>query len=144
MKNLLNLQKTKNKKTMATAVKTNPIEEAKRYVANAKQILREKAGKRGYHYTDSKYVSMACNTAWSGVLIAVHAKMKRDNFKFPRGRLSVDTYRGYLTTKNKTILKYFNSAYNHLHLYGGYDKELSVGNTQIGLDFAEKIIDWCS
>ena len=32
----------------------NPIEEAKRYLQNAKDILREKAVKDGNSYTDSK------------------------------------------------------------------------------------------
>lgn len=117
--------------------------EAIRYMDNAKDILREKAGKTKEFYTDRKYVSMACNTAWSGVLIALYGKMKLEGIKFPaKGRMNVDIYREYLTKKNKTILKYFNSAYNHLHLFGGYDKELSVSNTKTGLEFAQKIIDW--
>jgi hypothetical protein len=41
----------------------NPIQEAKRYLANAKEILSEKAGKDGNYYSDSKYVKMAGNTA---------------------------------------------------------------------------------
>jgi hypothetical protein len=118
--------------------------EAMRYIANAKTILREKAGKNKDFYSDGKYVSMACNTAWSGVLIALHDKMLKQEFKFPaKNRLNVDIYRTYLTKKNKTILKYFNSAYNHLHLFGGYDQELSVANTKTGLEFAQKVIDWC-
>ncbi|MDD2386146.1 MAG: DUF5618 family protein [Bacteroidales bacterium] len=118
--------------------------EALRYIANAKTILKEKAGKNGNFYTDGKYVSMACNTAWGGVLIVLNGKMKRENVKLPaKNRMNVDIYREYLSKKNKTILKCFNSAYNHLHLFGGYDKELSVANTKAGLDFAQQIIDWC-
>lgn len=122
----------------------NHYEEALRYIDNAKKILKESAGKNKEFYTDGKYVSMACNTAWSGILIALHGKMIKEGVKMPsKEQMNVNIYREYLTKKNKTILKYFNSSYNHLHLLGGYDKELSVSNTQTGLDFALKIIEWC-
>jgi hypothetical protein len=52
---------------------STPISEAKRYLANAKELLKEKAIKDGDYYTDSKYVSMAGDTAWKGVLIALEA-----------------------------------------------------------------------
>ncbi|WP_448529646.1 DUF5618 family protein [Raineya sp.] len=55
------------------AVEKNPIEEAKRYVANAKAILAEKAKIEGKYYNDPKYVRMAGNTLWNGVLIALEA-----------------------------------------------------------------------
>ena len=57
------------------------ILEAKRYLDNAKEILSEKVGKAGNYYSDSKYVKMAGDTAWRGVLIAFdavfHVKMKK-------------------------------------------------------------------
>jgi len=46
----------------------HPIREAERYLLNARQILSEKAEKEGDYYNDSKYVKLAGNTAWSGVL----------------------------------------------------------------------------
>ena len=53
----------------------NPIKEAERYLANARQILSEKAEKDGNYYNDSKYVRMAGNTMWNGVLIALDAAL---------------------------------------------------------------------
>jgi hypothetical protein len=51
----------------------HPIREAERYLQNARQILSEKAEKDGNYYNDGKYVRMAGNTAWNGVLIALDA-----------------------------------------------------------------------
>ena len=48
----------------------HPIQEAERYLQNARQILSEKAGKDGDYYIDKKYVKMAGHAAWCGVLIA--------------------------------------------------------------------------
>ena len=54
--------------------KKNPIEEAKRYLQNAKDVLKNNTtvDNDGY-YSDSKYVRMAGNTAWNGCLIALDA-----------------------------------------------------------------------
>ena len=46
--------------------------EAYRYLDNAKEILRTKAKKDGKFYNDVKYVRMACNTAYSGLLVALN------------------------------------------------------------------------
>ena len=53
--------------------KMNQIAEAKRYIDNAKDILREKAIKEDGYYQDKKYIRMAGNTAYSGVLEALDA-----------------------------------------------------------------------
>jgi hypothetical protein len=47
------------------------LQEARRYLNNAKEILREKARKEGDHYQDKKYVRLAGHAAYSGVLIAL-------------------------------------------------------------------------
>ncbi|MFP5041798.1 DUF5618 family protein [Parasediminibacterium sp. JCM 36343] len=119
--------------------KKNGYLEAKRYVENAREILSTKAGKDGEFYSDPKYVKMACKTAYSGVLVALdevlHGKEKGK-------RADVIKYRTALGEKNKTMLSYFNSAYNLLHLVGGYDGELKVSVSQEGLSIAEKLIEW--
>lgn len=122
-------------------VKNDSITEAKRYVSNAREILRTKAGNGvpGY-YNDKKYVKMACNTAWSGVLVAMDAlvaPLKKNS------RKSVDTYKEFLSTKNRKVLNDFVSAYNYLHLLGGYDGDLNKKTAQTGLALAEEIIAWC-
>jgi hypothetical protein len=47
-----------------------------RYVENAQEILATKAKKDGNTYSDKKYVKMAGNTLWNGVLEAL-------DYKFP-------------------------------------------------------------
>jgi hypothetical protein len=118
------------------------IAEAKRYLTNAKEILRTKGGNGvpGY-YNDPKYVKMACNTAWNGVLVALDSVVPR----LPKeARKSVDTYKQYLATRNRKVLNDFVSAYNYLHLLGGYDGDLNKTTASTGLKLAEEIIRWCS
>ena len=58
-----------------TDVIKDPVAEARRYVQNAKDILNEK-GKLNTElqlYEDRKYVRMAGNTLWSGVLLILDA-----------------------------------------------------------------------
>ena len=54
--------------------KENPIEEARRYVANAEDVIK----KSGYDpetksYLDSKYIKTAGNILWCGCLIALES-----------------------------------------------------------------------
>lgn len=124
------------------------IQEARRYIDNAKEILRTKAGKSGRFYSDEKYVRMACNTAYLGLLIALNEFFKQKKIEFPRVKekrtqsVNVDFYKENLGKYNKSILREFNSAYNHLHLSGGYDGDLAVNVSKDGLQFAETIISW--
>ncbi len=118
-----------------------PIIEAKRYLSNARDILKSKGG-NGIHgyYSDVKYVKMACNTAWSGVLVALDAKIA----PLPKGkRKTVDTYKQYLAARNRKALNDFVSAYHYLHLFGGYDGDLNKKTAQTGLELASTIIHWC-
>jgi len=125
-------------------IKKDPYQEALRYIENAKQILREKAGKNGEFYSDPKFVKKACQTAYRGLLIALYGKMKRENNTLPpRNKMDVDSYRDYITKRNKKILNDFNSAYNYLHLLGGYDGDLNVNTSKTGIELALKIIEWC-
>jgi len=122
--------------------KEQHITDARRYLKNARDILKNKAGNGvpGY-YADAKYVKMACHTAWSGVLVAMDAKVPEP----PKGtRKSVETYKKYLTVRNRKILNDFVAAYQHLHLWGGYDGNLYKKTTQAGLELAENIINWCN
>ncbi len=122
--------------------------EAYRYIDNAKEILRTKAKKKGKFYDDAKYVRMACNTAYSGLLIALNDYFLQKGIQFPKPKgkrhqsLNVDFYLKNLGKINKTKLKEFNSAYNYLHLLGGYDGDLIVNTSKTGIDLAQSVIDW--
>ena len=122
--------------------------ESYRYLDNAKEILQTKAKKSGKFYDDAKYVRMACNTAYNGLLIALNDFFAQKEVVMPKQKgkrkqaVNVDFYKQNLAKINKKKLKEFNSAYSLLHLYGGYDGELSVNNSKDGLFFAKSIIDW--
>ncbi len=125
-----------------------PYTEAYRYLDNAKEILRTKAKKDGKFYDDAKYVRMACNTAYSGLLVALNDYFTQKGIKYPKPKgkrtqsINVDFYKQNLAKINKTKLKEFNEAYNFLHLFGGYDGSLAVITSKTGLEFAKSIIDW--
>ena len=55
--------------------KKDPIEEARRYVDNAKETLRDKGeyNEELNRYDDEKYVRAAGNYLWLGVLMALDA-----------------------------------------------------------------------
>lgn len=114
------------------------IQEAHRYLDNAKEILTDKAQKEDGLYKDAKYVKMAGNTAYSGLLVALDGLfgIKR------KGRKSVDWYQEELGKVDKKVLNTFNAAYNNLHLAMGYDGNLTVEVCIAGLKQAEQIVNW--
>ena len=114
------------------------ITEARRYLDNAKEILREKAKKEDGYYQDSKYVKMAGHTAYVGVLVAL------DNLfgKKIKGRKDVDWYKSNLAKTDKKILNAFLSAYELLHLAMAYDGIQDAEIAQTAFTRAESIINW--
>ena len=116
----------------------NHIAEAYRYLDNAKQILKEKAHKEDGYYQDKKYVKMAGNTAYSGVLEALDGLFGIKK----KGRKSVDWYQEEIGKIDRKVLNVFNAAYDTLHLSMGYDGNLSIKVSKAGLEQAEKIIHW--
>jgi len=122
--------------------KKNPIQEAERYLQNARQILSEKAGKDGDYYTDKKYVKMAGHTAWCGILIALDAalnvkqKMKKDQ------RPDIKDYQEAIVKVDKKASRLLMYSYDTIHKALGYDGNLNYNLVQTGLKEAQEIIDW--
>lgn len=115
----------------------NPnIKEAQRYIANAKEILSEKAKKKDGYYTDTKYVKIAGDTAYKGVLVALDGVFGKKS----KGRKDIDWYRQNTAKWNKKLLPVLNSAYDILHLSLGYDGALDARVANVGFDNAERII----
>ena len=112
------------------------IAEAKRYIDNAKEILKEKARKQDGYYTDSKYVKMAGHTAYTGVLVALDGVFGRK----ARGRKDIDWYRRQTQKWNRKLLPVLNSTYEILHLSLGYDGVQDARISKIGIENAKKII----
>ncbi|MDR2824157.1 MAG: DUF5618 family protein [Prevotellaceae bacterium] len=122
----------------------NPIKEAERYLENAKQILSEKAEKEGNYYQDQKYVKMAGNTAWNGVLVALDGALGvRKNLKKGQ-RLDIDDYRDALYAKDKKMNSVFLSAYESLHKALGYDGNPNYKIVQAALEDGRAMVSWAA
>ena len=125
-------------------VVVDPVAEARRYVENAKKLLKEH-GKLDYEtqlYQDRKYVRMAGNTLWNGVLLIIDAV-----FHVKRvGRLHPDVidYRDEVAKRDKKLLALFVTAYETIHVYMGYDGNLGKANSMDGIRLANEIIDRCA
>jgi hypothetical protein len=117
---------------------SDPIEEARRYLANAKQILSEKARKEDGYFQDPKYVKMAGHTAYTGILLVLDEIFG----KKARGRKDVDWYKQHLSQADKKMLNSFMTAYQVLHLDMAYDGAKSAALAKLGLEEAEKLIHW--
>ena len=121
--------------------KKNPIEEARRYVTNAEEVIK----KAGYdpelkRYTDSKYVKMAGNTLWNGCLVALDALFgicKR------KGRPDIDKYKEAAGKRDKKLLAFIVDGYNTLHLSMGYDGSKQKKVCEAGFEVANAIINQC-
>ena len=121
----------------------DPINEAHRYVDNARELLQTN-GKLDYKtklYGDSKYVRMAGNTLWNGVLLVVDAVFQVKNNS--RLHPDVNDYRNEIAKRDRKLLDLFNTAYEILHVYMGYDGILEKDTCQAGFRLANDIIDRC-
>jgi len=120
----------------------NPIEEARRYVANAKDTIK----KANYDpelnsYTDSKYIKTAGNILWSGCLIALDAVLQ---VRKGKGRPSIEKYKEAAGKCDRTLLQYINLGYETMHLVMGYDGNREKEVSDAGFKRASLIIDRCA
>ncbi|MDR1632027.1 MAG: DUF5618 family protein [Dysgonamonadaceae bacterium] len=122
----------------------NQIQEANRYLANARQILSERAKKDGDFYSDAKYVRTAGHVAWCGVLVALDEVLDvRKNLK-SRQRPDFNDYLSAVSKIDSKMTRPLLTAYETLHKVLGYDGNLRYKIVQDGLDQAKFIVDWAS
>lgn len=115
--------------------------EARRYIANAKEILREKAGRENGQYSDRKYVKMAGNTAWNGVLEAAITWLENKGVRASDDfRPDVRFYIREISKRNQKMNKHFVNAYDILRKSLGYDGALKATISKEGLAEAEALI----
>ena len=121
----------------------NPVAEARRYVENAKKLLKEN-GQLDYEtqlYQDCKYVRMAGNTLWNGVLLILeevfHIK------KNISGRPDIIDYKKAANGRDKKLTSLINAGYDIMHLSMGYDGNPDRDTCNSGFRIAEEIIDRC-
>ena len=119
----------------------NPIEEARRYVANAKEVIQ----KANYDpelkiYTDGKYIKMAGNTLWNGCLIALDAALQ---IRKGKGRPSIDKYKEAAGKRDRKLLAAIVAGYDTMHLHMGYDGTKNKKTCDSGFEYANVIIYHC-
>jgi len=120
----------------------HPIREAERYLQNAKQLLSEKAEKDGKYYKDRKYVRMAGNTAWNGVLLALDSVLPvRSNLK-KNQRPEFNDYLEAISNIDKKMTRPLLATYESLHKALGYDGNPSYAIVRDSLNEAEFMIKW--
>ena len=125
-------------------VKKNPVEEARRYVENAQTLLVEhgELDVVTRSYSDPKYVKMAGNTLWNGVLVILDAAfhVRKDR----RTRVHIKDYQEAVAKRDKKLLQYLNMGYEIMHIYMGYDGTKSKATCDDGFRVANQIIDSCA
>lgn len=146
MKNLLYfcrdfINNTENIRIMA---KKNLIEEARRYVENAKNVLRENGcyNQELMLYEDEKYVRAAGHYLWHSVLLALDAvfHVRADR----RTRVDVKDYLNAVGNRDRKLLALVNNSYNVMHLSMDYDGTSRKVVCDDGIKMANEIIDRCS
>ena len=120
----------------------DPIEEARRYVANAKEVIK----KANYDpelniYTDGKYVKMAGNTLWNGCLIALDAAL---DIRKGKGRPSIEKYKEAAAKRDRKLLAAIVAGYETMHLVMGYDGNKNKKVCDAGFEAANDIINRCA
>ena len=102
-------------------MKNNLIDEARRYVENAKKTLIDngKLNTETHQYEDPRYVRAAGYYLWLGVLMALDAvfQVRKDR----RTRVNIDDYERAVSKRDKKLLSWVESGYNVMHLYMNYD-----------------------
>ena len=122
---------------------TDPVGEARRYVQNAKDALKNgKLNAELQLYTDRKYVRMAGNTLWNGVLLILDAvfHVKSKQRKHP----DISDYQEAIAVCDKKLLSLFVAGYEVMHIAMGYDGIQSKSTCQDGFRMANDIIDRCA
>ena len=122
--------------------RNNPIEEARRYVANAEEVIK----KANYDselniYTDGKYVKMAGNTLWNGCLVALDAVL---NVRKGKGRPAIEKYKEAAAQRDRKLLAAILAGYDTLHLHMGYDGTKGKKSCDLGFEYAKDIINRCA
>lgn len=130
-------------KDLKIEVLENPVNEALRYVNNAKSLLKEhgQLDEEVKIYEDRKYVRMAGNTLWNGVLLILESVFQ---LKKKTKRPDAVDYKDAIVKRDGKLLKLFLLGYETMHLSMGYDGNPSKAVCDDGFRVANEIIDRCA
>ena len=122
--------------------KKDPIEEARRYVANAEEVIKKaNYDPERQSYTDSKYIKAAGDYLWKGCLIALDALFDISKRK---GRPDIRKYKEEAGKRDRKLLNSVNIGYNTMHLSMGYDGNKDKRVCDAGFANANDIINHCA
>jgi len=123
-------------------IKDDPIEEARRYVANAEEVIKKaNFDPELLIYTDGKYIKMAGNTLWNGCLIALDAAL---GVRKGKGRPSIEKYKEAAGKRDRKLLAAIVAGYDTMHLCMGYDGNKDKKVCEAGFEKARTIIERCA
>ncbi|MBR4135576.1 MAG: DUF5618 family protein [Bacteroidales bacterium] len=121
---------------------SNPFDEARRYMANAQEIIeKSKYDPETKLFKDKKYVRIAGDTLWKGCLIALDAVL---NVRQGKGRPSIEKYKKAAAQRDGKLLQLVNSGYETMHLHMGYDGTKNKKTCEGGFELANSIINLCA
>ena len=122
----------------------DPVNEARRYVENAKTTLSEKGrfDPETGCYGDSKYVKAAGHYLWSAVLLILDAIFEVTNKVQPPP--DIKDYKAAIVKRDRKLLTMVNAAYETTHITMGYDGNLSKDVCMGGIRLANDIINRCN
>ena len=122
--------------------KKDPIEEARRYVVNAREVIKKANFDPELNiYTDGKYIKMAGNTLWNGCLVALDAALGISKGK---GRPDIRKYREAAAKRDRKLMAAIVAGYDIMHLSMGYDGAKGKKICDAGFEYANEIIDRCA
>lgn len=124
--------------------KENPIEEAQRYVDNAKDTLKDKGELDTVTrlYGDRKYVRSAGHYLWSAVLIVLDATfhVKTSQRQHP----DIKDYKDAVARRDRKLLTLVTKGYATMHISMGYDGQQQKDICDKGVRLANEIISHCA
>ena len=122
----------------------NPIEEAQRYVDNAKQILKENGeyDKSLRRYNDRKYVKSAGHFLWAGMLVLLDSLFPVKTKQRPHP--DIKDYKAAVALRDRKLLALVSDGYATMHIAMGYDGNQSKTVCDEGFRLANEILKICS
>lgn len=128
-------------------IKADAVQEAKRYLQNARTILKEKAviNEEINYYTKAKYVKSACGKAYKAVLIVLDAyiAINGEIFTQPKyKRKRIEYYRENIKERDFFLFNDLHTTYNVLYLSGYYGELLSVDAINSGIAAVADMISY--
>lgn len=121
-----------------------PIEEAQRYVDNAKQILKENGeyDKSLRRYNDRKYVKSAGHFLWTGMLVLLDSLFPVKTKQCPHP--DIKDYKAAVALRDRKLLALVSDGYATMHIAMGYDGNQSKTVCDEGFRLANEILKICS